>query len=538
MLSDLGITLQQGKGALFVITNKPEEIFRNGNGNGNDNGENLSITGASAIVRNLNGQNVGTVKYVAFDLNSQYGVVLKNNPDRSSIEEGGTFGFFAYNIDPGVVMVSASKTGYKFIWRPAFIYADSITTGLPTNGGIIGIETEQPMTINISGHLYNENHEPVKGATITVCGLNINATTGDDGSFNLYNVPPGILIVRSRATGYKDTYIYGPVFEEMDGNGGEDFELMIFSNEFLEKFELSLPANKGFIFGMIQDANGNPVKYAEVYGWKEDGQNEENLLPVSYVDCMGESIEVGNEVTTDFGAFGLIKEGEQQGIGPEKPVFIKFETLNIEEDNIYWTSSFNIGIVFPNGISLIQSEIPEVRGLVELGRKSEVGGKVVEPEEETELFYGIFNLKNINDGILENKKLLSFTITLTITGPIVEGQGFEEWIKIQKKDPATSNWIDIEQFEFEPNNNKWKFIFPNGLNFYSYNNGTGILEMRVLVKFTENARGKTYKAKIEKNCEVEVLDVAIGGLGSVYISVKGAPIEGDLIIVKQEGYSQ
>jgi len=530
MLSNLGITLQTGKGALFVMTYKEVEILKEGGE------ESILITGASALVRNLNGQNVGNIKYVAFAPGENYGIVLKNSPDSNPIDQGGTFGFFVYNIDPGIVMVSASKTGYQFIWRPAFIYESSITTGLPPYGGIIGKEVvQQPYTMDISGFLYNENEEPVGDATITVCGLNINATTDNDGSFTLENVPLGILILRARATSYIDTYIYGPVFEEeIDGNGEEAIELMIFSNEFLEKFGLILPSNKGFIVGMIQDENGNPVKYSKVYGWKE----ENNLLPVSYVDCMGENIIEGENVfTSDSGLFGLIKENQQSGIGTEKPVFLYFETFDKDGIN-YWASNFNLGIAFPNGITLLPlSPVPEVRGLLKLIQKSEVGNKVVEPEEETELFYGIFNLTNIDNGILENKKLLSFTITLTITGPNVERQGFEEWIKVQKKDPETSNWIDIEQFEFETNDNKWTFTFPGGLNFYSYHNNTGILELRVLVKLTESARGKTYKAEIEKNCEVEVIDVVIGGNDSVYISAEGAPIEGDLICVQKQGYS-
>lgn len=516
-LTTLGITLTSGKGAIMVLTFEPEdEAF---------------ITGATAVIRNINGQNVGTIRYIAFDQNSPLGITLKTSPSSNSVENGGTFGFIAYNIDPGLVMISATKSGYTFMWRPAFVYADSITSGISKYDSLLG-RAGSYVIESMTGYLVDENGSPVSSATVTLCGMNKSATTRTDGSFTLTNVPyPAIVMVRARKTGYKDTYSYA-IISESEGDvqfsslqeGGEGIVIII-SNTFAQNLGLDFTGG-GVIAGRIEDRGNNPVKNAEVYVWDEYGDTPSST-PVKYVDCMMEEINEQLNGTSDSGAFvldSLSEEPEALGINPARPIYLKFEHENTA-GNTWYLSPHCIAPVFNNGITLltimkmydtyigkinISGGQPQTwvidsnaQGIPLLYMKLEV------PEEEFEGQYATPFLKSF---------------ILNYEGNISPGQ-----YALYKKEGE--NWVSVSTTISQ---GAYTIYFNNIINLQ--------LPAEILVKgsFSLDDDSLTLSApycyfKLEKNCNMVVTadlsEIMEDGL-EVYVSVDGAPVEGNKIYVK------
>ena len=56
--------------------------------------------------------------------------------------------------------------------------------------GVTSVSAQTP-TGTLSGRVTLENGDPVHGATVIIVGARRQATTGDDGKFEITNVPPG-----------------------------------------------------------------------------------------------------------------------------------------------------------------------------------------------------------------------------------------------------------------------------------------------------------------------------------------------------------
>jgi hypothetical protein len=144
------------------------------------------LYGAEVLVRDMDGNAVGDVLYISPVINGveagaqqiDLGVELVSAPTEN------TMGFVVVNLDPGPVMISATHKDYEFIWRPAFIYADSITSGISPMDGIIGEyvgELASFSTVDIEGTLVDETGAFVEDAVVEICGLNIESEPTDAG---------------------------------------------------------------------------------------------------------------------------------------------------------------------------------------------------------------------------------------------------------------------------------------------------------------------------------------------------------------------
>jgi len=521
-LADLGVSLTSGKGALIVITSS----------------ENDMITGATAVVRNMNSSSVGTVKYLAFDSESTYGLTLKDSPVDDNVEEGGTFGFVAYNIDPGVVMVSATKTGYSFLWRPAFIYADSITTGVSRYDDIIGWQGSYVIE-EATGYLVDETGSPVSGATITICGMNKSATTQEDGSFTFTNIPyPAFVIVRARKTGYKDTYTYALISEgeepqslnlcmlqlDDEDDDEENPTFMIISSACAERFGIDF-TNGGVITGRINDNDGNPVKNAKVYVWDEYGDTP--ALLARYVDCMMETIDDELERTSDSGIFVLdtVEEVASQGISTTGPVYFKFEHEDTS-GNTYYFSPHYIAPIFNNSITLFPDmEMDEYIGRVDVSGQPET--LLVEPGAAgVDLFYMKLELPEEYISQLQSSSYLkSFTLKC-------EGTTLPTQVAVYIK--AGEDWESVSCV-VNMGNNEMLFNITEEI--------TLPVEILVQGNFAVGNSGSLnlsapyFYCELEKNCDVEVIntvsEIPLAG-EELYVSVSGAPVEGNTIYIKTE----
>ncbi|MCX8082381.1 MAG: choice-of-anchor D domain-containing protein [bacterium] len=510
-LTGLGVSLTSGKGALLVLVM--------------DSDTGGFITGATAIVRNMNGASVGAVKYLAIDSSQPLGIILKNSPDSSTPENGGTIGFIAYNIDPGLVMVSGTKSGYSFIWRPAFIYANSITSGVSYYDCIFGAQGSYIID-EIVAYLVDEEGKPVSGATVTLCGMNKSATTSSDGSFKLTNIPyPAIVYVRARKTGYKDTYSFAIIEESEEGvqfSGLQDGtqSIMIFSNTYTQQLGLDFTGG-GVIAGRIEDMGENPVKNAKVYVWDEYGDTP--ALLARYMDCMMETIDEDLIRTSDSGVFvvdTLTQEPVSLGISPARPVYLKFEHENTNGDT-YYLSPHYIAPVFNNGITLIADmEMDRYIGKIEVSEgERQPTTMVVEPGATgVDLFY--IKIEVPNSEAYPTPYLKS--LTLKCGGSVLPTA-----VALYKK-----------------NGEDWDFVPCTG----SY--GTKIvmnltspipLPAELLLRGNFGIDDDSLSAlsapyfycELEKNCDMVVTaDLLMGFTSTIYVSVDGAPVRGNKVYVK------
>lgn len=496
-LENLEISLESGKGALIVVTQDPiSEEF---------------ITGAEAIVKYMNNQSVGTIKYIAIDLDpeSQWGIVLKDNPDENPEEQGGTFGFIAYNIDPGLVMVSASKDGYSFLWRPAFIYQNSITSGVSMYDCILGF-SEQVSLQDFTGKLVDEKGEPVEGATVSLCGMGISATTdnreGYEGIFTLRNIPaPAIAILKASRAGYKDTYMMGFIEPETPAEDEEVEEFIIISEEFVNNLGIDF-SDEGVFAGIVEDINGEPVKNAEITAWNSS-DTEGNAR---YVDCMRQTIDENLQVTSDSGIF-IVDKSSYENISTTKPLYLSFVHRDI--DGIAYYNSFHyLGFIFQDGITIMPLEIEKNVGSIEIsGTKESI---VADPDEEVDLLK--MNLNVYGEGG-NPKYLTGFTITYEDPAP------YE--VTLYKK--AGENWEEVSC---------GNSINENEIRFINIEDLTLPAEILVKGKFNQEDRGEEFSCKLEKNCDVIVktnVDIA----NVVYVSVGGAPVDGNRVFIKTLGRS-
>ena len=98
----------------------------------------------------------------------------------SSTQSNGIF--CIYNVEPGrPILITGTRQGYKFTQMITIGYSDSVT--------ISGCE-QIDNYISISGYVHDESENKLQGATVSILGTSISATTNQNGEFTLNNVPP------------------------------------------------------------------------------------------------------------------------------------------------------------------------------------------------------------------------------------------------------------------------------------------------------------------------------------------------------------
>jgi len=313
-----GLTRDTTKGTLFVITSASDL--------------DSMIFGATGIIKGIDGTNQGTIKYVKMD-----GTIV-SSPDAT--EGTGTVGFIGFNVPAGVVMVSASKQGKYFIYRPAFIFANCLTSGVSPFDEII----ETNGTMDFSGTLRDENDAAVGNASVSLCGMGISATTNSSGAFILSGVLNySTVILKSTKSGYKDTYY---ITQLKEGEKLDDLHIISasFANTLAGQAGITIDTTKGSFAGGCDDYYHNSVKGANVDLFDETGNKMDSEYPtvtpphIYYFNSEGMEIDKTLTETSDPGAFVSFNHT------PAQPIYLRY----VKEG---YSSSYQLTGVMPNGIT-------------------------------------------------------------------------------------------------------------------------------------------------------------------------------------------
>ncbi len=56
----------------------------------------------------------------------------------------------------------------------------------------------------VTGFVFDDNNQPIKGVLVVIKGANVYASTVEDGSFVISNVPPGTYLIKASRVGYDE----------------------------------------------------------------------------------------------------------------------------------------------------------------------------------------------------------------------------------------------------------------------------------------------------------------------------------------------
>ena len=161
--------------------------------------------------------------------------------------------------DSGLFVAAAAGEGH--------VIASCVIEGETYSGfAVVHVIGEPPPGGTISGTVTNEAGEPIAGAHVRAFGGNMwhpyIAVTGDDGTYELANLPVGTYILRACAFGYIGEYWDNqPTWHTADEIEvtGPDFE-------FTADFELADgPGGPFLIAGTVRDDQSNPIADAFVF---------------------------------------------------------------------------------------------------------------------------------------------------------------------------------------------------------------------------------------------------------------------------------
>ena len=476
---------QSGKSHLIVLTFTP-------------NGQ--LIPGAEARVYDKNNNRIDTSyikKYIKLTLDAQGNPIKMELVDSPSND---TYGYIVYNLPPSVYFVSAYKSGITFNTRPAFTFADSITTGID-----IDSVWQASGTKNFTGKCVDieENKGPVSGATVTFIGLpGFSATSTSDGTFTINDLPyPSIGVLKASKDGYKNTCYPFLISDETESE-----TIRMISDTTFNNLGITIDANRGNFVGRISDYYGNSIRNIQVKGADETGN--ESTLTVYYMDSNREKFDKNLTKTTDGSTFLT------PNIEVDKPIYTKF-TLK-QNNDIYYGFIFS----FPDSIFLSMFDFENIKkGNLELenpGQETKVVGG-----NTSDVLALKFNLRE-NTGY-ENVNLELDTIVIT-------DKGNGDMSKISAKivlDEDNDGEYDAGEQSVSGTINQRKIEFHPG---WTVNAGSSI-NLLVLYSFQNAKGGDEYKATIQNNS-----DITSWGVSSLLeISVDGAPVEGGKITIKIEG---
>jgi len=462
------------------------------------------ISGAAARVYDKNNSlvsNSSNTKYIRliFGGDTPTKIEIVNNPGDD------TYGYIVYNLPPSIYFVSAYKSGLTFNTRPAFTFANSITTGIDIDG-----VWQASGTKNFTGKCVDiENEEVVSGATVTFIGLpGFSATSTSDGTFTINALPyPSIGVLKASKNGYKNTCYPFLISEETESE-----TIIMVKNETFDKVKndlgITIDANRGNFVGGIFDYYGNSIRNIQIKGADETGG--ESTLTVYYMDSNGEKFDKNLTKTTDDSTFLT------PNIEVDKPVYTKF---TLGDNDIYYGFIFS----FPDSIFLSMFDFENIlKGNLELENPGQEQSKVVGGNTSDVLALK-FNLRE-NTGY-ENVNLELDTIVITDTGNGDMSKISEAKLILDNNKNGQFDGGDESVSVTIYQNRKIEFN-PN----WTVNAGASI-NLLVLYSFSNATGGDEYKATIQNNS-----DITAWGVNSLLeVSVDGAPVEGGKITILTEG---
>jgi len=539
------LSLNEDKGTLIVFTRNAAASVSIGEVEATQIYD--CVLGATAVVNDMDGDPAGTLRYISVIPQTEESIPSAAEIDGLGIElltepSENTIGFIVFNLDPGVVMVSAEKDNYEFYWRPAFIYAGCVTSGISYQDGIIGLNLIPAQTVDVSGILLNEKGNPVKDARVELCGMQDVVdydTTESDGSFTLTGIPPSYAAVaRASKSGYKDTYVVVPGEGVTAGgfsllqDGEEEVTLRIISEDFADGLEVpetaEIDEGEGIILGMVMDNMGNPFKGASLSAWKQLG----SFIPVYNIDCMGEAITMLSDLTTDSGMFTVLDEPLiQEGLEVNKPLYLEFSADG--DEGSYWYSPEYLGCIFPDAVTLLPMATPFTVGHIEVTQgETDIPDPVTDPGPgEVDLLHLVLNVTGLHDGDVTSLPdgwtgfIQSLTVHVEGTGSLADVGQFI----LYYNDGSGWNDENIPVVAVNEENRTVTFCTSDEWGYFDSIDENGI-EFRVVASFYEAATG-TYKAVWERNCDLSVstpqyMSAEVGAQRSpvTLVSVSGAPI--------------
>ena len=464
------------------------------------------ISGAEARVYDKNNSlvsNSSNTKYIKlnFEGDTPTKIEIVNDPGDD------TYGYIVYNLPPSIYFVSASKSGLTFNTRPAFTFANSITTGIDIDG-----VWQASGTKNFTGKCVDieENVGPVSGATVTFIGLpGFSATsTSEDGTFTINALPyPSIGVLKASKNGYKNTCYPFLISEDTESE-----TIMMVKNKTFDKVKndlgITIDANRGNFVGGIFDYYGNSIRNIQIKGADETGN--ESTLTVYYMDSNGEKFDKNLTKTTDDSTFLT------PNIEVDKPVYTKFA---LGDNDIYYGFIFS----FPDSIFLSMFDFENIKkGNLELENPGQGSPQVVGGNDQNVLALK-FNLRENTGYENVNLELDTIVITDIATGDM----GKISEAKLVLDNNKNGQFDEGEESVSVTNPQDRKIVFHPGWTVYA---GSSI-NLLVLYSFQNATGGDEYKATIQNNS-----DITAWGVNSLLeVSVDGAPVEGGKITILTEG---
>lgn len=127
------------------------------------------------------------------------GVVITVAGTNLSTTSGGDGSYTLSNVPAGAQTINASRSGFRTATVQVTVAAgQTVTQDIALTPGVG----------TVTGVVRNAaTGQPLSGATVTVAGTNISATSGADGSFTLSNVPAGAQTLNASANGFIATQV-------------------------------------------------------------------------------------------------------------------------------------------------------------------------------------------------------------------------------------------------------------------------------------------------------------------------------------------
>jgi len=445
----------------------------------NDTGEN-PLSGVVISAKYLDtGESISSsqIKYVGNDLKPGY---------YSSTQDIG--GFCIYNVDPGrPILITGTKRDCLF--------TQVITIGYPDSVTLSGID-EVNNYISISGYVKEQDNR-LSGASVSILGTGISATTNSNGEFTLNNIPPNSsLIAKVSKTDYKNVYFIG----RSENQNATNVELFTISNTFYNQIlPIQHISGKGDIIANVETSGVSP----KLYDYKG---NEVNLSGKIYYwnEAQGKFIQTNS--TDSSGTFIILNL--DPGVYFLRPI----------HDNIDFPSQC-LGI-FSNGITYAQFKVNLPKLYVWGGSEIQVLPETIKRDEQNVdmLRFNLWKEENS-----ENIIVTSLTFTAKGTGNISNSVSSVKLYHNPYWDSNPTYWILLGTGTINGN----KIIFYN-LNLEVWESVGNEKHLSLVFNFNGNANpGETFG--------VDLTEItAFGKESGIDAKIEGLPIRGNITKIKTQ----
>jgi hypothetical protein len=214
-----------------------------------------------------------------------------------STTSGGDGSYTLINVPVGAQTLNASKSGFRSATAQVTVTAgQTVTQDISLNPG----------AGTVTGIVRNAaTGQPLSGATITVAGTNIAATSGGDGSYTLANVPAGAQTVNASATGFIATTLPVTVTD------GQTLTLNISLSPTLQQGEIRITLN------WSKDGEGRPRDLdAHLTGPNADGScfhvyfsNKGSLASAPFAQLEVDNISISGAPPTETVRIATLSPG-------------------------------------------------------------------------------------------------------------------------------------------------------------------------------------------------------------------------------------